>query len=922
MKKIIIINILLLSFLAGFSHSAYAVKAYPGPIQITQPDGSVITIHKHGDEFLNWTTCGGHLVKQGPDGFYYLAEFSAQGAVQATAARVQPGLSIQGPSTVFPPAVARQRAQQLRQDLAREFGARSDVSRLLPGLTPNVKGPAQSIAIGQKKFLVILAAFSDLAFNSATAQNDFFNLLNQDGYAGNGGTGSVWNYFYENSSGAFDPQFDVVGPVTLSRSFSYYGANDDEGKNMAVRAREMVIEAIRIVDQNLGVDFSQYDNDGDGTIDNVFVYFAGHNEAEGGGENTIWPHAWSTYDQSITVDGVTTSSYACTSELRAAAGTSMSGIGTYCHEFGHVIGLPDFYDTDGDENGAARGLGAFSLMSGGNYNNLGRTPPYLNVIERTLLSWRPDSFDELDQEKQYELGPVSENQAYATLTGKDGEFFVYEYRKKDGWDANLPNSGLLIYHIDMSDNIVGDVSAIDRWRSWNGINSHASHQCFDLVEAVYPESAISFDNQIPFPGTKKNTSFTDTSSPAAVDFAGNPTGVYLVNIADNGDRASFTVTKSADLVITGTVKDPEGNPLPGVEISLSFEEPSPAGDVRQTAISASGTLFTQARMTSQEETVTTTTGEDGKYVFETESREGTYQIEAAKEGFNPAYDQVDGSRSGTVTVDFTLTPLPEQGALKKHGPWEGYAIGYGSPGGTIFGAVGFSARELVSYEGHTIASMSFLVAGTTAAEVGVFITAGNTTLFSGVLSNPSFEVMMQVDLSSFDIVIPGGEDVKFGYYVTDSDSGYPLAADNGPMAPMGGYAGDNVESLTDTWKDLYDIDVNIQISAMVTGPDNQLFSLGYFTIPYTGRTYRAGDTFTLQLNDDPSVEGIERPSAVQWFFNEQPHNTGDVITLTEGNHTVKAVLTFDDHKQTIVQEIRCNAQDSQSVIRIETLDGP
>ncbi len=229
----------------------------------------------------------------------------------------------------------------------------------LPRGHPAVKSSSGSIATGQKKFLVILAAFSDLAFNSASAQDDFFNLLNQDGYAENGGTGSVWNYFYENSSGAFDPQFDVVGPVTLSRSFSYYGANDDEGNNMAVRAREMVIEAIRIVDQNLGVDFSQYDNDGDGTIDNVFVYFAGHNEAEGGGENTIWPHAWSTYDQSITVDGVTTSSYACTSELRAAAGTSMSGIGTYCHEFGHVIGLPDFYDTDGDENGAARGVGSF-----------------------------------------------------------------------------------------------------------------------------------------------------------------------------------------------------------------------------------------------------------------------------------------------------------------------------------------------------------------------------------------------------------------------------------------------------------------------------------------------------------------------------------------------------------------------------------
>jgi|LSQX01.2.fsa_nt_gb M6 family metalloprotease-like protein len=912
MKKIILINILLLSFLAGFSHSAYAVKAYPGPIQVTQPDGSVITIRKHGDEFLNWTTYGNLLVKQGTDGFYYLAEFSAQGAVQATATRVQPGLSLQGPSTIAPPAVARERAQRLRQGFAQTFSARSDVSRLLPGITPAVKGPAQSIAIGQKKFLVILAAFSDLAFNSASAQNDFFNLLNQDGYAENGGTGSVWNYYYENSAGAFDPQFDVVGPVTLSRSFSYYGANDEEGNNMAVRAREMVIEAIRIADQSFGVDFSQYDNDGDGTIDNVFVYFAGHNEAEGGGDNTIWPHAWSTYNESITVDGVTTSSYACTSELRAASGTSMAGIGTYCHEFGHVLGLPDFYDTDGDENGAARGVGAFSLMSGGNYNNVGRTPPYLTIIERTLLGWRPDSFEELSEEGQYELGAVPGNQSYVTLTGNDGEFFLYEFRQKDGWDANLPNSGLLIYHIDMSENMVGGKSAVDRWRSWDGINSYASHQCCDLVEAVYPESAISFDNQIPFPGSTNNTSFTDTSSPAAVDFAGNPTGVYLSNITDNADRATFTVSISNVLVITGTVSDIDGNPVAGAEISLSFEEPSATGTVRKTTIMQSGPLFSTAKTTSREEVATVTTDENGSYVFETITRPGIYHLEAFKEGFSPIYDQVDGSRSGTYIVNLTMSRLGE-GILKKHGPWEGYAIGYGSPGGTIFGAVGFSAQELAPYEGSTIASMSFLVAGTSAAEVGVFITAGDQILFSGVLNNPSFEVMMQLELSSFGIIIPGGADVKFGYYVTDSDSGYPLAADNGPMVPMGGYVGGDIASLTETWKDLYDIDVNIQISAMVAGPDNQLFSLGYYMIPYTGRTYRTGDTFTFRLNDDPSVEGVERPESVNWFFDDQPYNTGDEITLAEGNHTVKVVLTFSDHTQTVVYEIECGAAENQSI---------
>ena len=566
MKKIILINILLLSFLAGFSHSAYAVKAYPGPIQVTQPDGSVITIRKHGDEFLNWTTYGNLLVKQGADGFYYLAEFSAQGAVQATATRVQPGLSLQGPSTIAPPAVARERAQRLRQAFAQTFSARSDVSRLLPGITPAVKGPAQSIAIGQKKFLTILIQFSDLTFSSANPQVDFFNLFNLDGYSENGATGSVWNYFHENSSGTFNPQFDVIGPVTVSGPVSYYGANDDEGNSIYERAREMVVEAVDLADQ-LGLDFSQYDNDGDGYIDSINIIYAGLAESSGGPDYTIWPHAWSIYNRR-TVDGVITGSYACSSEMKGSPGYERPPvIGTICHEFGHVLGLPDFYDTDDEENGTARGLGIFALMSNGGHNDLGRTPPYLTSIERDMLGWLDNDPVVIEEEGDYSLAPVFENVCYVSETANEGEFFLYEYRKQVGWDAYIP-SGLLIYHIDMSENVVGEVTAADRWLSGRGINAYASHQCCDLVEAVYPESAIQYNNQVPFPGSTNNTLFTETSSPAAVDHAGNPTGIYLINIVNNGDRATFSITTGGELIISGLVKDPEGNPLAGATVTL------------------------------------------------------------------------------------------------------------------------------------------------------------------------------------------------------------------------------------------------------------------------------------------------------------------------------------------------------------------
>lgn len=1182
MRKNIFFRLLLIAFVTFFSHSAYAVKAYPGPIRVEQPDGSVITIFKHGDEFLNWTTSGNRLVKQGPDGFYYLAEFNAEGTVVATGTRVGEELLLQDASTITPPAVALERARRLREEFARNFSVRTDVSLLQRDLLPGVKGPARSIAMGQKRFLVILVQFKDLYFAIESPENMFFNLLNQNGYSANDATGSVRDYFYENSSGMFDPLFDVIGPVTLSNEVAYYGANKADGENDFNRAREMVVEAVRLADNELGVDFSQYDNDGDGVIDNIFIYFAGYNEAEGGPDHTIWPHAWTTGDKSIIVDGVQTNSYACTSELRGASGSTMAGIGTYCHEFGHVIGLPDFYDTDGIENGEARGLGPFSLMSEGNYNHAGRTPPYLTTVERILVGWRQNEIQEFDNEGEYRLDPVSGNHAFAVPTSNDNEFFIYEYRQRTGWDMFIPSSGLLIFHIDMSENIVGGMTAAKRWQNGDGINAYASHQCCDLIEAVYPESSITHNNQVPFPGKTNNRFFTDTSSPAAKDHKGNFIGIYLADIADHGTHATFTVTKSSNLVIIGTVADKNGNPIEGATVTLTHQvaEPSSASAVsqgkdmialgkvmhtspqkaepvavivtdengayyfsvgvkegtyiitaekdgyhpavKQTNASRPGTVKIDITMYSEEDPVcllrkhkdwnggsagfgtaggpvygavgfspeelipykgkkiesvsfqingtsaaevgvfitfdqeivlcepvqnpvfgsmmtvnvnkrglvipsgklvkfgcyvkdsdwgyplaiddgpmaplggyagesieqlispwsincnvlisatlsekslqelkirgrvtdqdgmpiegatvilshediqsdppgktpvtihgpvllkksvrqaasdamTAITDNDGQYVFVTQSREGIYNLQAVKEGYNPAYRQTDASATGEVIVDFTLTRIeegPYDGILKKHGPWEGYAIGYGSPGGTIFGAVGFSAQELAPYIGQTVHSMSFLVNGTQASEVGIFICFGNECVFSGILNNPFFGVMMILDLSQFGIMIPSGQDVKFGYYVKDSDSGYPLATDNGPMAPMGGYAGNSIESLNTTWKEAFGLDVNIQISAIVGGEDDLLFSLGYYMIRYDQREYLAGDTFTLRLNDSPAVQHIERPLAIQWFFNDQEHQTGDIITLTPGDHTVRAILTFNGYKQTIVQEIR------------------
>jgi len=530
MKRILITLLCLLFFLCENPTKVYGVKAYPFPVRVVQPDGSFLTIRIHGDEFLNWKTSGGRLVMQGKDRFYYYAQFSSDGRRVLTPNRV-----VESPATPLvqdllpdrPPAVALQQASELR---------RTSVA------TP-VNVPARSISIGEKPFLVILVQFADVAFTSASASEDFFNMLNLPGYSANRGTGSAYDYFHENSSGVFHPRFDVIGPVTLPENFAYYGENDR--KDYDLRPQEMVEDAVKLADQTLGIDFSQYDTDNNGYIDNIFVYYAGYNEAEGGGDDTIWPHQWSIYNW-VTVDGVKTGTYACTSEFRGAPDyQDYAGIGTFCHEFGHVLGLPDFYDTDYGDNGQAEELGPYSLMSNGNYNNMGRTPPYFNVMERALVGWiTPGEVAAIEQTGYYELDPVFMNTGVRSPTPSftqnyfpDGEYYLYETRKKTGWDLYLPHEGLLIYHVDRSPEY------LPRWDN-NEVNNYSDHECFDLIEANDPYYT-------PFPGSLPVTEFTSLTLPSAVDWDRKATGYDLRHITRTGNRIAFTTGSSEPLPYYG-----------------------------------------------------------------------------------------------------------------------------------------------------------------------------------------------------------------------------------------------------------------------------------------------------------------------------------------------------------------------------------
>ena len=354
-----------------------------------------------------------------------------------------------------------------------------------------------------KHGIVILAQFANMHFKHE--REHFVAMLTQEGYDVGGATGSAKEYFDAQFSGAVEFSFDVSEIVTLSNDLAYYGGNtsNSKGTESDKAPEEMVIEACRLADPQ--VDFSIYDDDGDGEVDNVFIFFAGGDEAEGAGDDCIWSHAWYLRDgagKQLELDGKVVNRYACTAEMTRYYDLSgeirqrLAGIGTFCHEYSHTFGLPDLYDTDYDGSGgdAVALWGSTSLMDGGNQNNGCNTPPSFNAIEREILGLTEPVLIEGDG--TYRLEPVHKGGAvYRMNTDTEGEYFLFECRAEDSWDAYIGGSGLLVYHIDKtgrpsgySDAYGRDIKALSRWTIYNEVNCRPDHQCADLIEAL-PDAA-------------------------------------------------------------------------------------------------------------------------------------------------------------------------------------------------------------------------------------------------------------------------------------------------------------------------------------------------------------------------------------------------------------------------------------------------
>ena len=494
--KIKISGIILLFVLLLQSTDIHAVRAIPYPVVITQPDGTKITVQLHGDESFNFrTTSEGYLIVPDNNGFYYYGKTNNLGNIENTFVRCNNTENRSEAEKMFVKQLIQHPVMKPNNSLKRvkRYNSRASKSATTGGYP----------LTGSPKSLVILVNFSDIKFATPNPQTAFTNLLNQPGYSTNGGTGSAKDYFRDNSNGVFTPQFDVIGPVTLDNPMSYYGANNASGED--VNPQQMVIDACTKAASL--VDFSQYDLDKDGQVDNVFIYYAGYNEAEGGPANSIWPHRWTLNNLNTRFNNVAVYDYACTSELRGKVGTNMCGIGTFCHEFGHVLGLDDFYVTDPNITDFFT-LSYWDIMDSGPYLNSGNTPPSYSGYERFFLNWTVPV--ELKSPQDTTLKPINtSNQCYIiTQNGNHNlngakptpvEFFMLENRQKTGWDTYLPNHGMLIWHIFYNKTTWDDNTPNN--------DKNALGVSIEVADGIASYNTMSGD---PFPGTSKVHEYSPT----------------------------------------------------------------------------------------------------------------------------------------------------------------------------------------------------------------------------------------------------------------------------------------------------------------------------------------------------------------------------------------------------------------------------
>ncbi len=508
---------------------AVAIPARPGQWKVIRlADGTKVKVMVKGDERLHYLADSlGNAYQRVPDTDYY---------------RLMDMENVEARSR------ALNTANRIRRDA--RMAKRSKASG---GLT------------GEKKGLIILVEFSDKTFEEGHDKAYYERVANEKDFVhADGFKGSVYDYFYAQSEGLFQMTFDIIGPVKLSKGYAYYGANDSDGWDK--RDGQFAYDAIKAAKDS--VDFSNYDWDQDGEVDQVFLLYAGPGEANGGDDDTIWPHEWGLSEAYITLtyNDVLIDTYACGCELQpdkysykgdeiVVSSWKVDGIGTICHEFSHCLGYPDFYDT----NYKSQGMGYWDLMDSGSYNDDGFLPAGFTSYERWVAGWK-EPIVLTDSTTVTGMQPLSEGgDSYVIYNdGNEDEYYLLENRQQTHWDGDIPGKGLLILHVDYKasaweKNEVNDVADHQRM-TWIAADNKYGYTEYD--GAYYYSYSDMAKDPYPYGG---NNSFGNTTTPAATLYNKNSDGTKYLNkrvydITQHSDRTISFVFGSDEPVVENVIE--------------------------------------------------------------------------------------------------------------------------------------------------------------------------------------------------------------------------------------------------------------------------------------------------------------------------------------------------------------------------------
>ena len=731
---------------------------------------------------------------------------------------------------------------------------------------------------GEVHIPVLLVEFSDVRMSLPSPKEHFSSMFNKEGYTEAGATGSVHDYFHENSGGRFCPVFDIYGPVQLDKKMAAYGKDilQNGSRKDDIAPELALVDACLLLDQQ--IDFSAYDANQDGLADLCIFYFAGYDQAEGGPSDAIWSHHWDVQDsdlqevRDLLFDGVKLGAYFCSAELSGKEGTRPMGIGASCHELAHSLGLPDFYDVNDSQDGYAGGVYDFSLMGNGLYNNDGRTPPYLNAMERMLLGWMPE-IPELPLGEGVLL-PVQQMQAFRIPTATEGEYFLIEARDGRGWDAPLPE-GMVVYHVDQSQRLVGNVPASTlwlEWRSYNSLNNLGSHPCFYLVPSSHPGSlndASAFNpSSLVFPGAGLQHAYEP------IDWEGRYTGYQLSCLEFDFGQARYRLVKDGGAQVDGLVRNSAGKPISGVQVQLEGN-----GQV-------------------------TLTDEKGYFLLPLEG-EGPFILNLQKNGyqdFSIPFSLKDGSRTSCQLVTLHTPGEADNQLLQKYDPEK--TPGY-FPESAIIGAVHYPSHEIRHLAGRQLTEIvcyPYIYArDEQMGNLYITVDFGPVRVLNKKVENPQLGEFRRiaVDLKEEDLRIPEGIDIYIGYGFDQAPGNYPISVvypgtkGNCYWSPFSLEQSD--------WQELYSASAGQYMDIMLSAnagevPTQSLSQMGYVSIDPGKGTYRSGDLFQAAL----SVPKHVKVRDVQWGWDGlRLENT--TFRLNRGDHLLEALVSYEDGRREKLQ---------------------